>query len=148
ERKIVQLGDAFPIKTLPFGLFREVHSGMDCICEIVTDLQTLRNWHTKSESMVRYLAERLSRKIHILVHICIENPAKKSDNSAFALETISTRAQWLQDLAHKRVQLEQQRNALQKTLQQMRLRQSKEAVFKVEQELEDIERQLELLKSV
>lgn len=142
ERQIHKLGPKFPLKALPRGLFRRVQSGSECIEDIEQELNELLS--NKPNTILDYLALRLSRKIHVLVHICVSYRQPFKSVPA-ALEALSTREQWLEHLALMRGQLDTQRAAVEATLQTMIQRQDMQAILALQKELSDIDRQFELL---
>ncbi|PJD90620.1 MAG: hypothetical protein CK424_08055 [Legionella sp.] len=142
ERQIQKLGSKFPLKALPKGLFRQRQSGSQCILEIEQELDELLS--DKPNAILEYLAVRLSRKIHILVHICLSNRQPFTSAPA-TLDALSTREQWLSQLDLMRSKLDIQRAAVEATLQTMLLRQDSQAILVLQKELSDIDRQFELL---
>jgi hypothetical protein len=136
ERQISKCEEKFPLHLLPKGLFRDVYSGMDCIADILRDLDIIQS--ETSERVVTYCSMRLSQKIHVLVHICRTQSHKMSTAIKPVLETISTRSQWLEQLQNRQRSLSLQRAAILKTLE----RADAKTVPALQKELQDIDLQL------
>lgn len=141
ERQILKLGEFFPLKLLPSGLFRDVACGMDCIAEISRDLKTISP-HA-SDAMLTYWSQRLSQKIHVLVHICRTHTTRNLSVAA-NLDKLGTRAQWLADLQQKQTRLIAQQTAISKRLE---TKSDLQTLHALQQELRDIQHQLNNLFS-
>ncbi|CDZ75910.1 Primosomal replication protein N'' [Legionella massiliensis] len=148
EWKISSLGCALPISALPKGLF---HTSLDmnaasCIAEIKADIQQLAA--QKNQRSAQYLAERIKQKISVLVALCHlqANKPKTEEKKGFGLDKISTRQQWIQALEKDINLLNSQREALEKTLAQLKVRGDAQAVLQLQAELGAVEKRLTLAK--
>ena len=140
ERQILKFGDFFPLKLLPAGLFRDVTSGLDCIADIARDLDVITP--KTSDAMVAYWSERLSRKIHVLVHICRTQQQHVKDRPKAVLDKMGTRTQWLEQIQTKQTQLSTQRAAVAATLETMQTGQDLPLIHALQKELQAIDAQL------
>ena len=140
ERQILKFGDFFPLKLLPAGLFRDVTSGLDCIADIARDLDVITP--KTSDAMVAYWSERLSRKIHVLVHICRTQQQHVKDRPKAVLDKMGTRTQWLEQLQTKQTQLSTQRAAGAATLETMQTGQDLPLIHALQKDLQAIDAQL------
>lgn len=140
EHHIEKFGMHFPLNLLPPGLFRDVTTGMDCITDIAQDLQRITAAKS-SDKMLSYWGERLSQKIHVLVHIC-RNQTQRKDTPGITLERMSTRTQWLAQLEAQQVNLRTQRKSMVATLNTMQARKDKEAIQVLQNKILDIDTQL------
>lgn len=100
EWRISELGSTISAQQLPEGLF-PLHlelTASGCIQEIKEDIMALSQ--QKNERSAHYLAERIQRKVHVLVRLCqIERPKQKLEKKThFELKMLSTRQQWIQGL--------------------------------------------------
>lgn len=149
EWKINNLAPAaFSSKTIPRGLFnsyKELNPKV-CIDEIKNDLLLLNT--TKSQYSSLYLAEKIQRKINLLVTLCqLDKKRKKiSPSPSFGLNMLSTRHQWIVELEQKVHTLESQHQAVIKTLTQMEKNANLEAVLNLKSELGELERRLTLAR--
>lgn len=147
EWKISSLGTSFSGYSLPPGLFRadKEARGIAYIAEIKSDIQALSLQH--NQRSVFYLAQRLQRKINVLVRLCqIEgHKTRDEDKGHFGIKMLSTRQQWIQNLERDIQTLQQQLQALNNTLAQM-LRRNQEAttVLQLKAELGEVEQRLTL----
>lgn len=148
EWKISSLGSALSISSLPKGLFRSAFemSPVSCIAEIKLDLKQLAE--QGNQRSAQYLAERIRQKIAVLVTLCQlqANKPKTETRKGFGLDKISTRQQWLQSLEQDINQLNNQREALTKTLAQLNARGEVQAVLQLQAELGEVEKRLTLAK--
>lgn len=142
--QIAKFESYFPLNLLPPGLFRDVHSGADCIQEIAYDLQAISN--VTSDCVLHYSSKRLSQKIHVLVHIC--RTYQPSSHSGHLLEKMGTRMQWLEQTEFKQKQLMQQRSALIATQETMRVRHDVEGMGAVQKEIQDLDAQILALQLI
>ena len=139
ERQILKFGEFFPLRLLPAGLFRDVTSGADCLADIYKDLDVMTP--AASEKVVTYWSERLSRKIHVLVHICRTEQQNFKDRPKFDIDRMGTRTQWIEHIQSKHAKLSTQRAALVTTLELMQSRQDV-GTIQVQKELNEIDVQL------
>jgi hypothetical protein len=148
EWKINGLGSSFSGHSLPRGLFRWSFepSGAACVAEIKADLQALSQ--QDNERSANYLAERIRQKINVLVALCqIHSRKNKPQQKAyFGVKMLSTRQQWIHDLEVDIRTMEQQQQAMNKTLDQMMRSQNAAAILQLKSELGEIERRLTLAK--
>lgn len=140
ERQILKFGEFFPLKLLPPGLFREVTCGLDCIVDIERDLNVITP--KTSDAMVVYWSERLSRKIHVLVHICRTQQHTFKDRPKAVLDKMGTRTQWLEQIQIKQTQLNSQRAAVAARLETMQTAQDLPLIHALQKELQAIDAQL------
>ena len=127
-------------KWLPKGLFNKkgVLTPEDCIQDIKSELEQLR---TTSESGARYLAERLARKIDVLVYFCHHKKENHSvKKQSFSLNAIHTRKQWMQKLEAEIQSLTLQRDALKKRLLQIQSQDKVYAILRIQSELGEVEK--------
>ena len=147
EWKISGLGSSFSIRSLPKGLFRTNigENAAACIAEIKQDIQTLSQ--QKPGRSALYLAERITRKVNVLVAVChvYGRKNKAEEKTSFGVTMLSTRQQWIQELEKDIHTLEQQQQAMLKTLEQMqRNHHDATAILHLKAELGKIERHLTL----
>lgn len=148
EWKISGLGSSFSSRSLPRGLFANKEpSGASCIAEIKADIQSLLA--QENERSAFYLAERIRRKVNVLVALCqIHNRKEKTEEKvSFGVKMLGTRQQWIQGLETDIQALERQQQALSATLAQM-LRSNHPAavILQLKADLGEIERRLTLAK--
>ncbi|EHL29489.1 primosomal replication protein PriC [Legionella drancourtii] len=148
EWKISGLGASFSSRSLPRGLFANKEpSGASCIAEIKADIQSLSQ--QKNERSAFYLAERIRRKVNVLVALCQIHSRKNitEENVSFGVKMLSTRQQWIQGLETDIQTLERQQQALTTTLEQMtRSNHPVAVILQLKSELGEIERRLTLAK--
>lgn len=149
EWKITSLGSSFSSHSLPRGLFRadKESTGAHYITEIKEDIHALSLQNNERSAL--YLAERLQRKINVLVALCqIHGRKNKTEEKVyFGVKMLSTRQQWICDLETDIHALEQQRQALNLTLEHMmRRNQDPEVILQLKAELGEIERRLTLVQ--
>lgn len=138
-----RLGELKPFiqsNLLPRGLFlkKGVLTPDDCIKEIKSELLQLR--HT-SEGGARYLAERLARKIDVLVHFCHHKKKTQSvKKQSFGVDAIHTRKQWMEKLEEDIQALATQREALKKRLAELHGRDSVQTTLRLQSELGEVEK--------
>lgn len=150
EWKINRFSGFFSSHHLPKGLFRSPGelNGSTCITEIKADIQALSQ--QKNERSAVYLAEQIWGKVNVLVALCqLYNRKNKTEEKIFfGMEMLSTRQQWINDLEVNRQGLEDQHNALTKTLQHMleHINPNPEAILQLKSELGEVERRLTLAK--
>jgi uncharacterized protein YlxP (DUF503 family) len=115
--KLKTLYSFIPAHLLPTGLFNErlEMTPEICIEEINEDLKAMAL--QQNERSIKYIAERVSRKINVLVQLCQKEPDHDSKRAfTFTLQSISTRQQWLDSVREEISQLIAQQHALQKSL--------------------------------
>lgn len=141
EHHIVKLGTHFPLHALPPGLFKDVATGVDCITDIDNNLDKVID-EKASERVRLYWSNLLNQKIHVLVHICRNQPRRKKESHSLVLDKISTRNDWLAQIEAKQISLTTQRESMTATLKSMQARNDREAIQILQNELLDIEAQL------
>ncbi|MGV3740098.1 MAG: hypothetical protein ACO1N3_02245 [Gammaproteobacteria bacterium] len=141
EHHILKLGGHFPLNLLPPGLFKDVAIGTDCLTDIARDLDRM-SVAQSSERMLNYWGERLSQKIHVLVHICRNQPVPSKEKQMYTLDSMGTRTHWLAQIEAKQNSLNLRRKSLVATLETMQTRKDKEAIHAIQKELLDIDAQL------
>lgn len=139
EHQLLKMERAFPRKALPQSLFGEVQGPEDCIQNILKDLEKIHA--QKSSALLAYLVQRVSQKVHILVHICLSHQAP--EKVSLQMKGMHTREQWRLKVEERNNKLSRQRDALNMTLETMRARNDQEAVLKLTKELTEIEKQFE-----
>ena len=143
ERQILKFGEFFPLKLLPPGLFREVRSGLDCIADLEKDLDAITP--KASDAMLAFWGQRLSQKIHVLVHICRTQQHKFKDRPQAVLEKMGTRTQWLEQIQIKQTQLQSQRGAVAARLDTLQAAQDLPLIHALQKEIQTIDAQLSAL---
>ena len=137
-------------KLLPRGLFNEQFdmTPQSCLDEINANLQGLKN--QKNERSAHYLAERVHKKINVLVRLCQIRTDKKStvESSPFGLQAITTRQQWLQSLEDDIARLHAQQQALTISLSKLESRGEALAILSLKAELGEVARQLTLANEI
>lgn len=147
EWKISSIGTSFSSHSLPRGLFcvdKKV-TGDSCIAEIKADIQALLQ--QTNERSALYLADRIRRKVNVLVALCqIHGRKNKTEEKVdFCVKMLSTRQQWICVLENDIQSLERQQQALGKTLAHMIGRNQEPAtILQLKAELGEIERRLTL----
>lgn len=130
----------------PRGLFKYSieMTPQSCIDEIVDDLKLLAKHKTYRST--QYLALRVSQKINVLVRLCQMKKTNKSLPLAqpFTVQTISTRQQWLADLAQDIQKLRLQEQAVTKRLAQSKSHNDSTVILNMQAELGEIKRRLTL----
>ncbi len=140
ERQLLKYGDFFPVKLLPKGLFKEVKSSQDCLADISRDLELMGPQN--SQAMAIYLSERISKKIHVLVHICRSQQPRSRDSAELVVDKMSTRMQWLAQIELKRKQVSAQRAAIVATMHTKQSTADLPIIHALQQELHAIDVQL------
>lgn len=136
EWQLKKVEPAYLKASMPAGLF----SSKSYLEEIKSDIQSLSQ--QQSSTARQFLADRINRKIHILVSICVQaTPRKEQEKPQFSLNAINTRHQWLQSMEKKIQQLTEQKNAL---LQSYRQQKVVALQLKIQQELGILQQQLTL----
>lgn len=145
EWQVCGLSTRIVAKQLPQGLFRQHFdaTAVMYINEVKEDIHTLAK--QKNQSSGLYLAERIKRKIDVLVMLCqIDNRKEKPESRpAFSLKSLSTRQQWLHSLEQEVATLSQQHQALSSSLLQLTTS-NPAAVLNLKAELGKIEQRLTL----
>ncbi len=135
-------------KSLPPGLFIEQleMTPQSCIDEIKEDLRRL-NAH-KNERIAHYLADRVNKKINVLVRLCQIRKEKRPQGQSvvFGVQAISTRQQWLSTLEGDIEKLSIQQQALTETLNKLLIRDDTNALLNLQAEIGEVERRLTLAK--
>ncbi|CAM2750966.1 coiled-coil protein [Legionella steigerwaltii] len=148
EWKINELGSFFSSHRLPKGLFRidEGVSGVACIAEIKADIHALSKQQNRQSAF--YLAERIRRKINVLVVLCQmhQTSNKPEEKRSFGIKMLSTRRQWINDLEAEIKTLEEQQQAMTKALEHLRHNHNSSAILHLKAELGEVARRLTLAK--
>ena len=148
EWKLSLLGKALNPKLLPRGMFRDrlEFTAQSCADEIKAELTTLKQ--QTNERSARYLADRISQKINVLVRLCHVHLSKKMPERQvnFGVQTLSTRQQWLQALHDDIVRLATQQQALTSALITLRTENNTQAILSLQAELGEADRRLTLAK--
>ena len=146
EWKLGRLGHFLQASALPRGLFRcrFEFSPQACSQELREDLTALQQQsHAPS---ARFMADRLSQKISVLVRLCQlhgrKDPPQRHSN--VSLRSLSTRQQWLQGLNQDLASLQQQRQALLLSLQAAQQTQNSTLLLALQAELGELDRRLTL----
>jgi hypothetical protein len=133
---------------LPPALFQRacVATPSACMDDIHADLRALKQ-QTNPQS-VHFLAERVARKITVLVQICKKNLAKPVQqlHASFGVQSISTRQKWLQTMHDDIAVLICQQQALLATLLRVQQENKSQAILNVQLELGQVEQRLTLAK--
>ena len=145
EWKLSVLHSVFNPNRLPRGLFLSQFefTPQSCIDEIKADLRVLSDH--KNERSAHYLAERISKKINVLVQLC-KVPVKKHSPTTFGVQSISTRQQWLQTLEDDISRLSEQQRALTASFSRLQMGVDPQAVLSLQAELGEVERCLTLAR--
>lgn len=120
EWKINTLNLSFINRSIPKGLFKTQYAHTaEYINELKNDIYVL-SLQTNLRS-AHYLAERIKRKISVLVNLCrIQHKRQEGrPEQLFSIAMLNTRQQWLHSLEHEVQLLIKQQQALAKTLKQM-----------------------------
>ncbi|STY30721.1 coiled-coil protein [Legionella wadsworthii] len=146
EWKISQLGSFFSCQQLPRGLFRldTDSTSAACIAEIKADIDALSKQQNKGSAL--YLADRIRRKVHVLVTLCQMHQGKNKPREKvyFGIKTLSTRQQWINDLELEIKTLSQQQQAMIKALKHLKDSPDANAILHLKAELGEVERRLTL----
>ena len=142
--KLNALGPVLQPTLFPRGLFcsRFELTPASCIDEINADLATI---HAQTnEQAVHYLAERVVKKINVLVRICQQHSKQKKPDRQVALgvQAINTRQQWLKTMQSEIDLLSEQQKALAAALHVLKANGNVDAVLRVQAELGQAERRL------
>ena len=117
-----------------------------CIDEINANLSVLKTH--KDDLSARYLADRVSEQINVLVKLCqlyaSMQPAQK--NVSFGVQSISTRQQWLSELQENINQLSAQKQAMLAALNQKKASQKPLVYLQLQAEVGEIDRRLTLAR--
>ncbi|HAT6978214.1 TPA: hypothetical protein F8R96_03060 [Legionella pneumophila] len=148
EWKINGLSSSISIHNLPKGIFSSVieFNGPACIKEIRDDIHALQR--QKDESIACFLAERIQKKINVLVILCqMDKKNNKPETKvSFDLKTLSTRQQWIETMEQNICTLEEQHQAMRKTLEQMKSCSNPATILHLQTELGNVEKRLTLAK--
>ncbi|MFT4058680.1 MAG: hypothetical protein QM652_03930 [Legionella sp.] len=147
EWKINELGAAFSAYRLPRGLFRTRNetNGSMYIAEINADIYALSQ--QTNERGANYLAQRILQKVNVLVSLCqiFSNKIQTGEKNYFGVKMLSTRQQWIHDLEVEIQTMEAQRQAMNRTLEQMLCRtHHPDAVLQLKADIGKIEQRLTL----
>jgi DNA repair exonuclease SbcCD ATPase subunit len=133
------------VSTLPPGLFRTAKpegwlNPQGCVDEIKQDIKSIRRAHETRAG--RFLAERVSQKINVLLRLCQVHRRKADINSRFSLDMkqLVTRQQWLKILEAEIERLAHQQAAVRCALEKNT--HSSDALIALQQDLSEITRQL------
>lgn len=148
EWKISELSSAISSHNLPRGLFRTGFelTGASCVKEIQADILALS--HQKNERSAHFLADRIKKKINVLVALChMDNRKKKSTEPVyFGVKMLSTRQQWIHNLESEINTLTLQQQAMTKSLEHLSHSDNTGAILSLRAELGEVERRLTLAK--
>ena len=146
--KLGAIQGEFHSKSLARGLFKErlEMTPQTCIDEINANLSVLKTH--KDDLSARYLADRVSEQINVLVKLCqlyaSMQPAQK--NVSFGVQSISTRQQWLSELQENINQLSAQKQAMLAALNQKKASQKPLVYLQLQAEVGEIDRRLTLAR--
>lgn len=130
----------------PRGLFKKSleMTPKSCMDEIVDDLKLLAKH--KTDRSTHYLAMRVSQKINVLVRLCQINKAHQSLPSTrpLTVQKISTRQQWLMNLAQEIQTLRLQEEAVSNSLEECKKVNHATMILNIQAELGEIKRRLTL----
>lgn len=133
---------------LPRGLFRSrlELTAKTCVDEIKTELHAIK--HQDNEQTAQYLAERVGKKINVLVRLCQQNTEKKTPerHASFGVQAIGTRQQWLQTMQNDIDTLARQQQALETSLVALVAENNTQAILSLQAELGNAGRRLTLAK--
>lgn len=148
EWKISGLSAAISSHNLPRGLFRPgiELTGTGCIQEIKADIQALSL--QKNQRSAYFLAERINQKINVLVALCQMDSRKQKpiEKLNFGVTMLSTRQQWIHNLEQDIITLENQQQAMAKSMLQMKRVDNSSAILILQSELGEVERRLTLAR--
>ncbi len=148
EWKLSLAGPGIAPKQLPPGLFlsRHEYTVQSCMDEIKADLQAIRQQNNIQSA--RYLAERVGKKINVLVRLCQQQLNKKTpeSQSEFGVKAIGTRQQWLKTMQEEIDTLTIQHQALAARLADVQAKHNMQATLNLQLELGKAERRLTLAK--
>jgi hypothetical protein len=121
-------------------------TGSVCIEEIKADIRTLSQ--QKNECSANYLAHQIRKKVNVLVTLCqMESRKSRVEKKVhFGVRMLSTRQQWIATLEQDVKILEEQQQAITKTLEQMRDNSKATAILNIKSELGEIEKRLTLAR--
>ena len=146
--KLSTMGPVLHPTLFPRGLFRSrfEYTPASCIDEINADLQTIKQ--QENEQAAHYLADRVAKKINVLVRICQQHSKQKKPErqAAFGVQAINTRQQWLKTMQSEIDVLSQQQDALAATLHALKANENLDGMLRVQAELGQAERRLTLAK--
>ena len=135
-------------KLLGRGLFKErlEMTPQSCIDEINANLKVLKT--RKEDQSARYLADRVSQQINVLVRLCQLQTDKQSTQKtvSFGVQSISTRQQWLSGLQENIEQLTAQKHALVSALNLRKTDKNPQVVLQLQAEVGEVDRILTLAK--
>ncbi|WP_133128299.1 hypothetical protein [Legionella nagasakiensis] len=135
-------------KTIPQGVFYSFPdiTSKSCVEEIKSDLERLKIQN--SERSARYLAEKVARKIHILVALCSRHEHMQSIKSSnhVGIKAMSTHHQWLASLQDEIVTLNEQQQALATRLLQCEELPDLQTTLAIQAALGEVERRLTLAR--
>ncbi|WP_133130865.1 primosomal replication protein PriC [Legionella yabuuchiae] len=135
-------------QVLPEGLFKCTGDDrpQSYIQEIKSDLSAIK--HETSKNSTQFLANRISRKINLLVRLCRLHEKKLSPKCSAHLDiqTLATRQQWLQQLEQNIQSLSEQKESLARRLNhcQSASQQDQQAILILQRDLGEIEKQITL----
>lgn len=148
EWKLNTLDTGINPALLPRGLFRNrlEMTAQSCVDEIKEDLRSLKQ--QKNDQTELYIAERVGKKINVLVRLCqqnIDKPALERQGT-FGIHAISTRQQWLKTMQHDIDVLQAQHDGLAATLMTLKAENNIQAILNLQTELGEATRRLTLAK--
>lgn len=133
---------------LPRGLFsaRFELTAKTCIDEIKADLQAIKQ--QSNEQIARFIADRVGKKINVLVRLCQQQTGKKTPQrqESLGVQAISTRQQWLQTMQRDIDALAKQESALQAALITLNAENNTQAILSLQVELGHASRRLTVAK--
>jgi hypothetical protein len=146
EWRLGEIG-AITEKQLPRGLFRCAEEGrrLDAVCyirEIKSDIEALgRQREIHSE---RYLVEKVSQKIHVLLQLCqlARRKTESKPRAPLSVHRLSTRQQWLGQLQDDIDRLMVQQQALRRAVEEKASLRAPDAMLALQRELGEITRYL------
>ena len=148
EWKLSLPGMVINPSVLPRALFRSQFelTAQTCIDEIKADLQAIKQ--QSNETSAHYLAERVGKKINVLVRLCKQSTEKKTPErqATFGVQTIGTRQQWLQTMQDDIDTLSRQQQALEAALVTMQAENNTQTILSLQAELGKAGRRLTLAK--
>ncbi|MDP1603667.1 MAG: hypothetical protein Q8M03_10430 [Legionella sp.] len=148
EWQLDKIGMAFSSKALPPGLFRQPFDApaQAYITEIKADIATVST--TTNARVERYLALKINQKINVLVKLCSRHnrkgPVQETVN--YDIHQLSTRQQRLESLDLAIQLLVEQKEALEKALQQRENVGDCIAQLSLQNELGELEKRLTLAR--
>ena len=147
--KLSALGPVLQPALFPRGLFRGRFewTPASCIDEINADLDTIQQ--QSNEQAAHYLADRVAKKINVLVRICQQHSKQKKPERQVALgvQAINTRQQWLKTMQSEIDVLSEQQQALAAALHAaLKANNNSDAMLRLQAELGQAERRLTVAK--